>query len=421
MTAPTASLPAVDVAVVGAGPAGLIASLSAAERGKRVALCEQLDRPGLKLLATGGGRCNLTNTLDTAEFMRRFGRQGRFMQPALAGLPADRLRGLFAEWGVPTHVEDGGQVFPDSGSARSVQQALWRKCEQLGVSLLLRTRVNELAIDDRSLRGLGTSAGLLPASRVILATGGRSYPQLGATGSGYTLARQAGHRIIEPTPALVPLVTAERFLAGCAGVSVSPARVWIDLPGHPRTGVEGDLLITHAGLSGPAVLDLSGDVATELAGAAGPVPIRVSFTPAVPSTEWLNRLAAWRRHEGRRQVSSLLGRSLPASLVDALCGQAGLAPAAQAAQLSRPQSQALATMLTALPLHVTGTEAFAKAIVTRGGVDLAEIAPRTLASKRLEGLYLAGELLDLDGPCGGYNLQWAFASGRLAGVSSTQS
>ena len=405
-----------DVAVVGAGPAGLMAAIAAAERGASVAVLEQLDRPGARLLATGGGRCNLTNLLAPAEFMARFGRQGRFMQPALEALDQVGLRQFLHSLGVPTHAPDGLHVYPTSDSAVTVQSALWRRARKLGVAVHLAARVSALWIEAGALRGLQMEGRRLAAPRVILATGGRSYPSLGGSEVGYTLARQAGHTIVEPTPALVPLVVAEPWTRKCAGVAVSPARIWIPLTGQPRAGLTGDVLFTHTGLSGPAVLDLSGDVAALLA-KHETVPLGLDLAPGTSADQWRRRFEKWRTRHGRATVARLLDQHLPRSLAAALCEVCGISPATRPSQVTQGQQAALVERLTALPLTVTGTEGWDRAMVTRGGVNLKEVDPQTLGSRRLRGLAFAGEILDLDGPSGGFNLQWAFSSGRLAGMS----
>jgi hypothetical protein len=423
--------PVFDLAVVGAGPAGLLAAIAAAEsRRAGIVLLEQLPRPGVKLLATGGGRCNLTNTLPPDEFPARFGRHGRFILPALAAFGPDALRRFLGSLGVPTAAPDRLHVFPVSDSAADVQRALVRRARELGVRLRLATTADALWIEGDALRGIQTSRGRVAANAVILATGGKGYPDLGATGSGYALARQAGHPIVEPTPALVPLVTRETWPRELAGLALSPARVRIDLAGRPpafapgapglrrgkRAGITGDILFTHTGLSGPAVLDLSGDVAVLLRDRAE-VPLRLDLAPRTTRAEWLARLDSWPLSEGRKTLRTLLAAHFPRALADLLCRLAGLDPATRPAQVSRPARRTLADLLTALPLTVTDTEGWDRAMVTRGGVALKEVDPATLASRLLRGLAFAGEILDLDGPSGGFNLQWAFSSGRLAGSS----
>jgi len=428
-----------DLAVVGAGPAGLLAAIAAAESRRApgtgtaravaggIVLLEQLPRPGVKLLATGGGRCNLTSTLPPDEFPARFGRHGRFILPALDAFGPDALRRFLDSLGVPTAAPDGLHVFPVSDSAADVQRALVRRARELGVRLRLATAARALWIEGDALRGLETSRGRVAANAVILATGGKGYPDLGATGSGYALAREAGHTIVEPTPALVPLVTRETWPRELAGLALSPARVRIDIPGRPpafahglrrgkRAGITGDILFTHTGLSGPAVLDLSGDVAVLLRDRAE-VPLRLDLAPRTTRAEWLARLDSWPLSEGRKTLRTLLAAHFPRALADLLCRLAGLDPATRPAQVSRPARRTLADLLTALPLTVTATEGWDRAMVTRGGIALKEVDPQTLRSRLVPGLAFAGESLDLDAPSGGFNLQWAFSSGHLAGSS----
>ena len=432
------------VLVVGAGPAGMMAAIAAAEAWQgagsaqgsrppapsspRVVLLEQLDRPGAKLVATGGGRCNLTNTLRPEAFMALFGRLGRFMAPALAVMDSHGLRQFLDGLGVPTHIREGRYVYPASESAKDVLAALRRRLQALGVEERRGVCVAGLWLGEvkppRSsslprpvLRGVETSAGRIAAARVVLATGGRSYPELGSTGAGYEMARQAGHTIVEPTPGLVPLVTRQTWPGELAGVALPQARVWIDLPKCSKAGVTGPVLFTHTGLSGPAVLDLSADVGAMLARREA-VPIRLDFAPGTSAHDWLARFDAWQASGGPKMIGELLADHVPRSVAKLLCELAGVRPSDRPTYVSRELRRALAAALAGASLEVTGTEGFGKAMVTRGGVSLQEIDPRTLESKRLPGLHFAGEVLDLDGPCGGFNLQWAFSSGFLAGTSA---
>jgi predicted Rossmann fold flavoprotein len=408
----------VDVLVIGGGPAGLMAAIATSERKARVLLCEQLPRPGAKLLVTGGGRCNLTNLADRSTFLASFGRQGRFLEPALALMDSAELRAFFAGLGVRTEAADGFHVFPTSNSARTVLSALLRRAAELGVTTALGTEVTGLILTSGRVTGVKTLAGPVQAACIILATGGKSYAELGATGTGYRLAREAGHTVVTPVPGLAPLVLASGWAQGLAGVSLFEVQVWIDLPRQRGARRRGPLLFTHRGLSGQAVLDISADVASLLA-RERTVPLRVNLTPDTTPQEWSARFDHWQRSQGKRLLRNLLAEHLPASLAAALCEQAGAAQvrAAEAPQAAREK---LLTLLTQLPLTVVGTEGFAHSMVTRGGVSLKEVDPRTLESRKTKGLFFAGEVLDLDGPCGGYNLHWAFASGRLAGHSAVR-
>ncbi len=409
-----------DVLIVGAGAAGQMAAIAAAEQGRCVGLIEQMDQPGLKVLASGGGRCNLTNLVTTEDFIAAFGRSGRFMGPALELMGPPLLRAFMDRLGVSTVAADGCHVFPTSGRAADVQAALRHRLGELGVRIRTRTTADRLWIENGNLHGVETTGGqCLAAKRVVLACGGRSWPRLGGTGGGYTLATQVGHKLIEPLPALVPLITQEKWPALLAGVSLSSARVRIDRPGQSKAGTVGDVLFTHRGLSGPAVLNLSGTVAGLLR-RHGPVPLRIELIAGMDARRWTTRLDEWRKQAGRRGVASLLREHVPASLSLLLIELAKANEKTTIAQLAGNQRDALADLLGGLALTVTDTEGFETAFVTRGGVALGEARPETLESRRLPGLYLAGELLDLDGPCGGYNLQWAFASGYLAGLGAAR-
>jgi hypothetical protein len=408
----------VDVLVVGGGPAGLMAAIAAAERRARVLLCEQLPRPGAKLLVTGGGRCNLTNLADRSTFLACFGRQGRFLQPALALMDSTRLRAFFAGLGVRTEAADGFHVFPTSDSARTVLSALLRRAAGLSVTVALKTEVTSIILTAGRAAGVNTSTGPVQAACIVLATGGKSYPDLGATGTGYRLAQEAGHTVVTPVPGLVPLVLAPGWEQGLAGVSLPDVQVWIDLPRPRGARRRGPLLFTHRGLSGQAVLDISADVATLLA-RERTVPLRVNLAPETAPHEWSARFELWQRTQGKRLLRNLLAEHLPASLAGALCEQAGAAQV-RAAEVPQGAREKLLTLLTQLPFTVVGTEGFEHAMVTRGGVSLKEVDPRTLQSRKARGLFFAGEVLDLDGPCGGYNLHWAFASGWLAGCSAAR-
>jgi len=421
-----------DVAIVGAGPAGMMAAIAAAQRGARVILCDRLDRPGVKLLATGGGRCNLTNTASPEAFMATFGRQGRFMQPALAAMDCPSLRAFFEALGVPTHCPDAFHVYPSSDSASTVQGALVRRCQELNIDFRPRCGVTALRVQDDCVKGLEAGETCIAAPRVVLAAGGKSWPELGSDGSGFDLAAAAGHKIVEPLPALVPLLARETWPRRCAGVSLPGARVWIDLPGQSRTGVTGDVLFTHTGVSAPAVLDMSAEVSVLLRRRSA-VPIRIGLLPKprqaqpaqpwrptrVPASQaWGTIIDEWGHSQGRRTVRALLGEHVPGAVAEALCRLPGVPSEARAAHLARPQRDGLAGLLAGVPLTIVGTEGFARSMVTRGGVSLKEVSPHTLESRLVRGLFFAGEVLDLAGPCGGYNLQWAFSSGHLAGLSA---
>jgi hypothetical protein len=407
------------VGIIGAGVSGLTAAIAARRAGTQVIVFDQLDRPGAKLRASGGGRGNLTNTLPLDEFVQRFGPRERFVQPALNTLPPERLRGLFSELGVATQSLDDFHVYPVSNRAEDLLRALIAECERLGVETHTSTRITSLGIEDGAVTAVATEGERSPVGSVIVATGGAGYPRLVGTGDGYKLAAQVGHTVVTPVPALTGLVSVQDWPRSCAGVTLRDTRVWIDIAKWRRQPTEGSLIFTHEGVSGPAILDVSGRVARLLLDRPV-VPLRVNLTPGISSSLWLDRIEGWYRREGGKAIQSLLARTIPRSFAAVVCGIAGLDHISRAAHLDRAARERLVETLTGVPLEICGTEGFAKAMVTSGGVTATEINPRTMMSRLVRGLYFAGEVIDVEGPSGGFNLQWAFSSGWLAGTCAAK-
>jgi len=412
------------VAVIGAGPAGLMAAIWAARSGVHVIVFEQLPEPGVRLLATGGGHCNFTNTLGTEDFVRRFGEKRRFVAPAIKALNGNRLRLFFEELGIASHSPDGFHVLPVSDSARSIRDALRQTCRNLRVAFRFDSRVDGLQIDRGHVTGIITSRGAESAARVVLAAGGASYKSLGGGESGFRLARLAGHTLVPLCPALVPLITRETWPATIAGVTLPRVVVSLACRGeasarslavqdNARVAATGSLLFTHKGISGPVVLDISGRVSSALMTCAS-VGIMIDLAPDRTIEAWQDHIKRSRKEHGARTVLAMLAAILPSALAKVVLARADVPAAASVARLSREQSRKLIVLIKNLPLTVVGTEGFGKAMVTQGGINLAEVCPKTLESKRVRGLFFAGEILDVDGPCGGFNLQWAFSSGFLA-------
>jgi len=409
------SPPCFDTLVVGAGPAGLIAALTATRAGSRVLVLEQRSEAGARLLATGGGHCNFTNTLGTVEFIRRFGVKSRFVTPALRALTSDRLRQFFEELGVPSHSPDGFHVLPADQSARSVRNALLHACRQQHVTFRYHSPVDSLRVSPNKPLELVAAGEIVSANRIILAAGGASYPSLGGGDSGFRLARRAGHAIVPPCPALVPLVTRESWPGTLAGITLPRVSIRLAIPDHAPAGDSetGSLLFTHKGISGPVTLDISGRVARALM-TLDTVSILLDLVPDQTEEDWHRQVEHARKNHGAKAVGSILSGLLPAALARVVLNLAPLPPDMRLAQLSRATSQTLIQRIKNLPLAVKGTEGFDKAMVTQGGVTLDEVHSKTLESKLVPGLFFAGEVLDVDGPCGGFNLQWAFSSGYLA-------
>lgn len=416
-----------QIVVVGGGPAGLLAACQAASRGRRTLLLEKNRRPGAKILISGGGHCNLTHATDAKGIVKAFGPKGRFLHSALAALGPGQLVELIEAEGVTTRVEPGGKVFPASSQARHVLDALVRRLRRSGATLAPAEPLVDLGTCASGFC-LVTPKRALAAEKVVLATGGCSYPACGTTGEGYRWAEALGHTIVAPRPALTPILTDSAWVADLQGIAVPDVFLRViecengPIAGQPVRKREktigqgrGAILFAHFGLSGPAALDVSRAVS---ACPRGRRPTLVcDFLPEVEGGQIEKTLGDEAIRSGRRQLASILERWLPRRLADALVVHARLAPDRRMAELSRPERRQVVEAIKRLRIRTTGTLGFEKAEVTAGGVALEEVDSRTMESRRRAGLFLVGELLDLDGPIGGYNLQAAFSTGYLAGES----
>jgi predicted Rossmann fold flavoprotein len=397
-----------DLIVVGAGAAGLLAATRAAQLGQRVLLVEKNRKPGVKILMSGGTRCNLTHATDRRGIVEAFGKQGRFLHSALAALGPEELVELFEGAGVATKVEETGKVFPVSNRALDVQRALLSMLRESGGELALGEPVSQLTRGSTHFE-IVTSARTLVAPRVLLTTGGQSYPGCGTTGDGYAWARELGHRIVPPRPALVPLTSDAAWVRELQGVTLPDISLQVAPAGEKvRLQRRGSLLFTHFGLSGPAAMDVSRAVTENPS--AGNWQATVDFLPDVDEQQLVEQLLA----DGRRTVGNALAEWLPRRVAIALTGVAGVPGDRRAAELPKAHRRQMVTAVKRQAIGIRGTLGFKKAEVTAGGVDLRDVDSRTLESKTVPGLYFAGEILDLDGPIGGYNFQAAFSTGWLA-------
>lgn len=403
-----------DAIVVGAGAAGLIAAITAARRGNRVLLLEKLSKIGSKLKATGGGRCNLTNTLSNEEFMSRFGRDGRFMTPALNTFDHKALIAFFAEIGVESHAPDGYRVFPISHSSLSIISALEEEASRLSITLIPSTRVERLEHDGIRVNGVSSANQRFYAPNVIIATGGLGYPQLGAEGDGFVIAAEAGHKVTALYPAMMPLRTEETWVSQCRADTIPKVEIRINLPKAKTIRAFGDLIFTQNGIRGPVVLDISREI-TPLIEQYGSVPLLINMTKGMNEGEILAHLRDSIHKNSEQPVLTHIMTLLPESVSRALCTLAGADPTIGFNKLEGIVRDRLIKLLAWTPLTASGHEGFKMAMITRGGVSLKEISPDTMESKIIKGLYFCGEVMNLDGPCGGYNLQWSFASGYVAG------
>ena len=408
-----------DVVVAGGGPAGLAAAIAAARAGRRVVLLEKASRPGVKILISGGNRCNLTHDCDAAAIARAFGRAGgRFLGPALRERGPRELRAWIESLGVKTKVEPGGKVFPQSNRADEVRDALERELAASGARFVGRAAVRKVERDG-DLLVARTDAGDFAAPRLILTLGGRSYPKVGTTGEGYAIARALGHFLVPTTPALVPLDVELLWVRALTGLTLPDVEISLAAGEEIVERRRGGFLFTHFGLSGPAPMDLGGSVAA--AGDLAKARLLVRWLPAVERGELEAQLERAAADSAARTLAAWLAEFLPKRLAEALLAEHGFVPSRRLAEVARRDRARLVELLQATPLPVSGTRGFDFAEVTRGGVALDEVDPATLASRRVAGLFIAGELLDLDGPIGGYNFTAAFATGALAGRAAGSS
>jgi predicted Rossmann fold flavoprotein len=426
-----------DVAILGAGAAGLCAAIGAAERGRSAVLLEKNRRPGVKILMSGGTRCNITNArglrrlevvsgpidpvYDRREakgarsIMGGFGANGPFLGPALKSLTVEDTVRLFEAEGVATKVEGNGKVFPASDRAVDVLGALLSRLERSGAELRTNSAATALErIGDHF--AVATPGGAVRARRVILTTGGLSYPGAGTTGDGYRFAQAFGHSIVATRPALVPLRVAAAWVAELKGITLPDVSASVVGPSGATLQCRREaLLFAHFGLTGPAMLDISRAVAR--AEHPETLRVRLDLVPDMP-LEVADREVQGRCRSGRPAVAAVLPGALPRRMADAVVAAVGIPADRKGPDLSRDERRRLVGALKGLELPVAGTLGYEKAEVTSGGVSLDEVDPQTMQSRLCPGLYLAGEVLDLDGLIGGYNFQAAWSTGWLAGTQA---
>ena len=377
-------------------------------------LLEGARKPGAKILVSGGSRCNLTNTVVTDRDF--WGGRSTVVRRVLRAFPVAETIDFFRALGVPAHEEPGGKLFPDSNRARDVLDALLREAARVGVELHTGERVTGIVRSGTALEVTSTS-GRLAARAVVLATGGQSLPKTGSDGAGFAFARALGHTIVPPTPALVPLVVddGDSLHRALTGVSQDvELTIWVD--GGAATRLAGAMLWTHTGVSGPVAMNASRHwLRARLEGRQA--AITINFLPGASFDDLDRRWAALARDRPALSLQTALATMVPGSAAAALIARLGLQGAQTIAHLPREDRRRLVHALVAWPLPVSGTRGYNYAEATAGGVDLAEIDPSTMASRVCPGLYLVGEVLDVDGRIGGFNFQWAWASARVAGAA----
>ena len=400
-----------DVLVIGGGPAGMFAAITAAQQGKRVLLLERNDRLGKKLLITGKGRCNVTNNCDSAEILQNIPRNGRFLYSAMTEFPPKRIMDFLEESGCPLKTERGNRVFPVTDRSQSVLETLKNQMRCHGVTV--RTaRVREILTDNGVVIGVETDRGSFNARSVILATGGVSYPTTGSTGDGYAMAKALGHTIIEPQGSLVPLETAGNDCQDMQGLALRNVSVkLVNAKGKALYKDFGELLFTHFGVSGPTVLSASCHLKGE------GCRLIIDLKPALEESKLDDRIQRDLELYKNRSMENALTDLLPRSMIPVVLRRLEIDPDMQANSLTRQKRRALVELLKGFDLEITGKRPVAEAIITSGGVKVSEIDPKTMESKKVPGLYFAGEVIDCDAYTGGFNLQIAWATAYAAGMA----
>lgn len=399
--------------VIGGGAAGMMAAGTAARAGIDTAIVEKNDRLGRKLRITGKGRCNVTNIADMETMMQQIPGNAKFLYSAFRNFTNEDTVAFFEQWGVPLKTERGGRVFPQSDKAVDIVNALIRFCRENGVKSL-RAQATEVLAPEGRVRGIRLQNGKTIACRsVILATGGKSYPRTGSTGEGYRIAQQLGHRIVPPRASLVPVETKEAWVHAMQGLSLKNVRLSLYEDNKKIWEEQGELLFTHFGLSGPLVLSASchmrgfPDKAYEL---------RIDLKPALEEQVLKERLLRDFQIYANKDIINYLPTLVPQKLTGYLLQQSGLEAHAKVHQIRREQRRNIMNALKEMRIPVSGLRPIEEAIITAGGVSTKEVNPSTMESKRVRGLYFAGEVLDVDAYTGGYNLQIAFSTGVLAGL-----
>lgn len=400
-----------DVIVIGGGPAGMFAAITAANRGKQVLLLERNDRLGKKLLITGKGRCNVTNNCSEQEILQNIPRNGRFLYSAMTAFPPKSIMEFFENSGCPLKTERGNRVFPVSDRAQSVLDVLKSEMRRAGVTV--RTgRVKEIRMENGTVCGVVTEKEQFDAGAVILATGGVSYPTTGSTGDGYAMAKALGHTVVEPQGSLVPLETAGGDCPDMQGLALRNVAVkLVNAKGKVLYKDFGELLFTHFGASGPTVLSASCHLKGE------GCKLIIDLKPALEENKLNDRILRDLEMYQNRAMENALTDLLPRSMIPVVLRRLEIDPQLQANSLTRQKRRALVELLKGFSVEITGKRPVSEAIITSGGIKTGEIDPKTMESKKVPGLYFAGEIIDCDAYTGGFNLQIAWATAYAAGLS----
>lgn len=406
-----------DVAVIGGGPAGLMAAGWAAQNGARVVLIEKNPMLGRKLLITGKGRCNLTSAEeDSKKFIKTVGENGNFLHSALYSFGTKQTMDFFQNQGLQIKVERGQRVFPVSDKSYDVLLALEKFLENGKVKVLKNQNVKDIVFKKNIIEKIILSNEEIIAKNYILSTGGLSYPETGCSGDGYLWCKKMGHTINQTRPGLVPILVKESWIKELEGLSLKNVTISLWQNNKKQTEEFGEALFTAKGLSGPIVLNLSKTAGKLLTGS--PIKIKINFKPAITLQTLEKRLLSDISQSPNEHFKNFLTGYLPQKMISTFIKLSGISPNQKVGQLTKEKRKLILKLLTELELSVSGLDGYKKAIITLGGVEPKEIDPKTMRSKIIDNLFLAGEIIDVHGPTGGYNLQICFATGYLAGKNA---
>ena len=406
------------VIVVGGGAAGIMAAGRAAEFGADVALLEKMPQLGIKISITGKGRCNLTSGEEMDKFIEAFGSTGKFLINAFAKFFSQDLIDFFESIGIKTILERGQRIFPLSGSAKDVVKTMTMYLNKEGVQILTDTTVKKILIQDNKAVGVDTNKGTFYGDAVILATGGASYPQTGSTGDGYDMAKKLGHTIVPIRAALVPLEVKEGYIQDLQGLSLNHVNASVYLNGKKIAEAFGEMLFTHFGLSGPIILTLSKTVVDSLA--KGKVEVSLDLKPALSREKLDARFLREIKEHSNKNFDNMLKNLLPQSMIPVFIKVTGMPHDKKVHQITQKERMELIALLKDMRFTITKSRPIEEAIVTAGGVSTKEIDPKTMESRIVKGLYICGEVVDVDAKTGGYNLQAAFSTGWVAGTMAAK-
>ena len=405
-----------SIAIVGGGAAGMFAACAAAEQGAEVTLYERGKACGIKLNLTGKGRCNVTNNCDLNALIQNTPRNGNFLYSAFSDCPPGQVMAFFEDMRVPLKTERGNRVFPISDSAKDITGALKAAMKRLGVQVI-QARIARILIENGVVSGVESADGVIyPASRVIVATGGLSYPATGSDGDGYRLAEVLGHTVMPTRPSLVPLLGERTLCKRLEGLSLRNVGIEISYKGKVLYSDFGEMLFTAEGTSGPMVLSAS----AHLNDRQFPCRLTIDLKPALDVETLDRRILRDFGENLNRDFCNSLGGLLPAKLVPIIAERSGIPADLKVHSVTKAQRGALCRLLKAFPLEMTGLGSYCDAVITSGGIDVRQVYPKTMMSRLVQGLYFAGEVLDVDAYTGGFNLQIAWSTGHLAGVSAAR-